>query len=169
MVIFHKRSYESRFCFLSDRAYLVLISPPQFFVRCWHVWGHISSRCVNSFLCWSNDSSDKFFDSPLPTKVYTSGIVGKELWVIADAIVFTIPLSICLLAIVYLYAAVSCFQRKAKKTTFLSVQVARATLERKITKTSAEWSWHMSSQNLPTAHLICICKDNVCERIRPLR
>ena len=69
MVIFHKRSYESLFCFLSDRAYLVLKSPPQFFVRCWHVWGHISSRCVNSFLCWSNDSSDKFFDSLLRTKV----------------------------------------------------------------------------------------------------
>ena len=74
--------------------------------------------------------------SVVPSALYTSGIVGKELWVIADAIVFTIPLSICLLAIVYFYAAMSCFQRKAKKTTFLSVQVARATLERKITKTS---------------------------------
>ena len=74
--------------------------------------------------------------SVVPSALYTLGIVGKELWVIADAIVFTIPLSICLLAIVYCYAAMSCFQRKAKKTTFLSVQVARATLERKITKTS---------------------------------
>ena len=74
--------------------------------------------------------------SVVPSALYTLGIVGKELWVIADAIVFTIPLSICLLAIVYFYAAMSCFQRKAKKTTFLSVQVARATLERKITKTS---------------------------------
>ena len=74
--------------------------------------------------------------SVVPSALYTLSIVGKELWVIADAIVFTIPLSICLLAIVYFYAAMSCFQRKAKKTTFLSVQVARATLERKITKTS---------------------------------
>ena len=74
--------------------------------------------------------------SVVPSALYTLGIVGKELWVIADAIVFTIPLSICLLAIVYFYAAMSCFQRKAKKTTFLSVQVARATMERKITKTS---------------------------------
>ena len=74
--------------------------------------------------------------SVVPSALYTLSIVGKELWVIADAIVFTIPLSICLLAIVYFYAAMSCFQRKAKKTTFLSVQVARGTLERKITKTS---------------------------------
>ena len=44
--MFHQRSYESLFCFLSDRAYLVLKSPPQFFVRCWHVWGHISSRLL---------------------------------------------------------------------------------------------------------------------------
>ena len=57
VVIFHKRSYESLFCFLSDRAYLVLKSPPQFFVRCWHVWGHISPRsCADRMILLTSSS-----------------------------------------------------------------------------------------------------------------
>ena len=54
MVIFHKRSYESLFCFLSDRAYLVLKSPPHFFVRCWLVWDVLTPCAARMILLTSS-------------------------------------------------------------------------------------------------------------------
>ena len=53
-MIFHQRFYESLFCFLSDRAYLVLKSLPQFFVGCWHVWDVLTPFAARMILMTSS-------------------------------------------------------------------------------------------------------------------
>ena len=74
----------------------------------------------------------------VPTALYAFGLVGKKLRSIANACLFTIPLSTCLLATVFLYIMIylESRNRKVNATTFSNVQVAKAILEKKIAKTA---------------------------------
>lgn len=74
----------------------------------------------------------------VPSGLYISGLIGKETRNVANACLFTIPLSICLLATVTFYIKIYLKTRhsKVKKTTFISFQVARAILQKKIAKTA---------------------------------
>ena len=73
-----------------------------------------------------------------PSGLYISGLIGKETRNVANACLFTVPLSICLLATVTFYIKIYLKTRQSnvKKTTFISFQVARAILQKKIAKTA---------------------------------
>ena len=76
--------------------------------------------------------------SIVPSGLYISGLIGKETRNVANASLFTVPLSICLLATVTFYFKIYLKTRQSKvnKTTFISFQVARAILQKKIAKTA---------------------------------
>lgn len=92
----------------------------------------------------------------VPSVLYVAGLINKSSRTVANACVFTVPLSICLLATAYFYVKIYLESRKKNDNdvTHVTAQVARAKMEKKIAKTAFLLAVALLASFAPTFILI---------------